>query len=143
MGNFHDLGKSRIDNKILFKRGKVSRLEFEEIKKHPVYSEQIILESMGNTLKNKPFAKAVRHHHENYDGSGYPDGLKGKQIPVESRILAIADVFDAIINPRIYRKYTIEFPIELMKSCKYKFDEEIFEEAIPILSKWYRHLREG
>lgn len=142
MGNFHDLGKSQIDNNILFKKGRVTKSEFEEIKKHPVYSEEIILDSMGNTIINRSFAKAVRHHHENFDGSGYPDGLKGEEIPVESRILAIADVFDAIINPRIYRNYTIEFPIELMKSCEYKFDKEIFYKAIPILSKWYKHLRE-
>src|SRR6056297_3190275 len=68
MGNFHDLGKSQIDNNILFKKGKLTKLEFEEIKRHPIYSEKIVLDSMGDTIKNKSFAKAIRHHHENFDG---------------------------------------------------------------------------
>ena len=142
MGNFHDLGKSRIKDCILNKEGKLTKQEFQEMKKHSIYSEEIILASLGKDGYYKNIAKAVRHHHENWDGTGYPDGLKGYEIPLESRILTIADVFDAIIHPRIYRKYTIEYPIKLMEMyCGVKFNEKIFNVAKPILTDFYTKLK--
>jgi HD-GYP domain-containing protein (c-di-GMP phosphodiesterase class II) len=115
MGVMHDIGKSKIPSEILFKPTKLSASEFIEMKKHAIYSEELLLLTMGKNHTSKYYAKAIRHHHENWDGTGYPDGLKGDEIPIESRILAIADVFDAMMQPRIYRPYPVVNPIELMK----------------------------
>ena len=99
-GLLHDLGKIGISDSILLKPDKLSPEEFEEIKSHPTKSESII--KMITFLKDA--LPIVRHHHEYYDGKGYPDGLKEYEIPIESRILAVADAFDAMTSDRPYRK---------------------------------------
>jgi diguanylate cyclase (GGDEF)-like protein len=99
-GNLHDVGKIGISDSILNKKGKLTDEEFAEIKKHPVIGERIILSSGGM----KKIAKIVRAHHERFDGTGYPDGLKGDDIPLEARILTVADCIDAMTSDRCYRK---------------------------------------
>ncbi len=89
-GYFHDIGKMGIPNSILEKPGSLSEQEFEIVKKHPVYSAEILSPLSGFT----EVTLAVRHHHEKWDGTGYPDGLRGNQIPALSRILYLADVAD-------------------------------------------------
>ena len=94
----HDIGKLAIPREILRKPSKLSPHEYELVKKHPVVAAEL-LEKAGLS----DIAKIVRHHHERYDGSGYPDGLKGEQIPVESKIISVVDAFDAMTSDRPYR----------------------------------------
>jgi diguanylate cyclase (GGDEF)-like protein/putative nucleotidyltransferase with HDIG domain len=95
----HDIGKVVLPDRILQKPESLSELEFEEVKRHPETGAELInrVEGLG------AIADWVRHSHEHYDGSGYPDGLAGEQIPLASRILLVADAFDAITSDRPYR----------------------------------------
>jgi putative nucleotidyltransferase with HDIG domain len=99
-GLLHDIGKIGISDNILNKPGKLTEEEMGVIKAHPILGRMII-ESIEAL---KPAARIVYHHHEHYDGSGYPEGVKGKDIPLESRILQVADIFHALTSDRIYRK---------------------------------------
>ena len=99
-GILHDIGKIAISDNILRKSSKLTDEEFGEIKKHP---------TMGyNIVKNIPSLESIipyiLYHQEKYDGTGYPEGLKGKDIPIEGRILSVADAFEAMISNRPYRK---------------------------------------
>jgi putative nucleotidyltransferase with HDIG domain len=99
-GLLHDIGKIGIGDAILNKPGKLDDAEMAVIKSHPILGRMII-ESIEAL---KPAAKIIYHHHEHYDGSGYPDGISGEAIPLESRILQVADIFHALTSDRIYRK---------------------------------------
>jgi putative two-component system response regulator len=102
----HDLGKIAVDDAILRKPGRFTPEEFEAMKKHAPEGARIvhkILEVIDDE-EFKQIAENVAHyHHERMDGSGYPDGLKGEQIPIEARIMAIADVYDALVSKRVYK----------------------------------------
>lgn len=98
-GVLHDIGKIGIDDRILRKPGKLTDEEFEQIKKHPVIGYDI-LKGIKNLQHVLP---GVRHHHEQYDGRGYPDGLVGAETPLMARILSVADAFDAMCSSRPYR----------------------------------------
>mgnify|MGYP000630866470 CR=1 FL=1 len=113
----HDIGKIGIPDNILLKQGKLTDEEFQQIKLHPVKGENII--------KTLPFLKEVsslvRHHHERYDGKGYPDKIQGKKIELGAAILAVADSFDAMISDRPYRKaLSLEEAINELKVNKGK-----------------------
>lgn len=95
----HDIGKIGIPDSILLKSAKLTISEFEIMKSHPVRSGKI-LEKISSLRSLLP---AIRHHHERYDGLGYPDGLKGNEIPLYARIILIADTFDAMTSTRPYR----------------------------------------
>jgi len=103
----HDVGKISIDDRILKKPGKLSNEEFEEMKKHAIFGEQII-EKIETLAKESDFLNYAKifaaSHHEKWDGSGYPRGLKGDEIPLLGRIMAIADVYDALVSERPYKK---------------------------------------
>jgi putative nucleotidyltransferase with HDIG domain len=99
-GHLHDIGKIGIRDSILLKPGRLTQDEFKIIKKHPTIGANII----GHLGLMSEEQKIVRHHHERWDGSGYPDGLMGYDIPFLSRILAVADVYDAMASDRAYRK---------------------------------------
>jgi hypothetical protein len=95
----HDIGKIGVPDSILNKTGPLTEAEFEIVKEHPVRGHAIIKE----VRSLQPALGGVRHHHERVDGSGYPDGLTGDAIPLEARIIATADVFDALTSARSYR----------------------------------------
>jgi len=99
-GNLHDIGKIGIPDNILLKPGRLTDAEYEIIKRHPSIGSNII----GHFNMWKDEQKIVKHHHERWDGRGYPDGLKGEEIPFLSRILSVADVYDALTSDRSYRK---------------------------------------
>ena len=97
--SIHDIGKIGIDENILRKRGPLTADEFSEIKKHPEIGAAIV--------QNVPFLEdavpVILHHHEKYDGTGYPEGLKGEEIPLNARIVMVADAVDSMLNARPYR----------------------------------------
>jgi putative two-component system response regulator len=102
----HDIGKVGVPDHILLKPGRLTPEEFDEIKKHTLYGHNI-LNKLVKRLPNNAFLKLADEiawtHHEKWDGSGYPRGLKGDDIPIPGRLMAIADVYDAIISPRVYK----------------------------------------
>lgn len=103
----HDIGKIGITDKILLKSDKLTQEEFDSIKKHTIIGEEILKDS---NLSVTSYAKnIVRYHHERWDGGGYPDNLSGEQIPLEARIVAIADVFDALSHDRCYK---VAWPVD-------------------------------
>lgn len=109
----HDIGKIGIPDHILSKNGKLSPEEFEEIKKHSVIGATIL----SPIRELSDVAKEVRHHQECFDGSGYPDGLAGNNIPFIARVIAVADAFDAITTTRPYRKKrTFEEAVQELRS---------------------------
>ena len=98
-GLLHDIGKIGIRESVLNKPGKLDAVEWELVRRHPVVAERILcpIDELSEVIR------IVRHHHERYDGTGYPDGLKGGRIPLGARILAVADAYDALTSRRPYR----------------------------------------
>lgn len=130
---FHDIGKIGIKERVLMKDTSLSNDEYEAIKKHPLLSEEVV-------RSIKPVAglmPIIRHHHENYDGTGYPDGLKGDNIPLGARILSIADVYDALTSERAYRKaYSHRSVLRIMMDgAGKKFDPELLDHFLKCLSE--------
>lgn len=115
--SLHDIGKIGIDEKILNKPGRLTAEEFEEMKKHTVIGEEILcsLELYQNELLVKVAREICRWHHERYDGRGYPDGLKGEEIPISAQVVSLADVYDALVSDRVYKKaYSHEKAIRMI-----------------------------
>ena len=108
-GLLHDIGKTRIPNEILYKPGKLTEEEYELMKLHPILGEQMIapIESLRH------LCPVIRGHHERWDGKGYPDGLAGEEIPLGARIIAVADVFDALAAERPYKA---SLPVEKVRA---------------------------
>ena len=103
-GILHDLGKLVVPQEILDKPGPLTADEWVEVRRHPSVGADILLAVSADLA---PLADAVRSHHERWDGSGYPDGRAGEQIPLAGRILAVVDVFDAVTCTRSYRAHTL------------------------------------
>lgn len=95
----HDVGKIGIRDEVLKKPGKLTNEEFAHIKEHPVRSFDVV----SRVPQLRAALDGIRHHHERYDGRGYPDGLKGEDIPLQARIIQVADIFDALTSSRSYR----------------------------------------
>lgn len=103
----HDVGKIKISDKILNKPGRFTPEEFEVMKLHAQYGGEIVGEILGNDADDdlvEISRNVARYHHEKWDGSGYPEGLKGEEIPLCARIMAVADVFDALVAKRVYKE---------------------------------------
>lgn len=100
--SFHDIGKIGIPDRILLKAARFDNAEWEVMKQHPLIGERIIRSIDAPGVDE--IASAVRHHHEHFDGHGYPDGLSGETIPVWARVLSIADSYDAMATTRPYHK---------------------------------------
>lgn len=139
-GILHDIGKVGISDAILHKPGKLNEEEWAEIKRHPGRAVEI-LEPLKFLTKEK---EIICHHHERVDGKGYPDGLKGGNIPIGSRILAVADSFDAMNSERPYRKPLPEEEIisELKNASGVQLDGRIVSVFLDLLkdkpSLWER-----
>lgn len=98
----HDIGKIAIPDAILLKSGPLDAEELEQMRRHPQIGHQLLSDSHNRFIQTS--AVIALRHHERYDGSGYPDGLKGEQIPLAARVVTVADVFDALISPRPYKR---------------------------------------
>jgi putative two-component system response regulator len=122
-GALHDIGKIGVPNAILNKPGPLTQEEMEIMKKHPEAGYQICLPLKKNL---GPALDVIRRHHEKLDGSGYPDGLRDKDISTVARIMAVADIFDALVTDRPYRKaMPVEKAIRILKqeASEAKLDE--------------------
>lgn len=134
-GLFHDIGKIGVPDSILLKNSKLTDDEYSEIKNHPTIGAHIL--STATIFQD--IIPIVKHHHEKYDGFGYPGKLKGEYIPYFARIAAIADTFDAMTSKRTYRD---ALPIDIVKTeiekCKgTQFDPEIADTFLDILNNHY------
>lgn len=129
----HDVGKIMIDRKILSKPSKLNSTEESIIKKHPEMGARILY-SINASMD---VIKAVLHHHERWDGTGYPNRLFAYEIPLYARILAVADAFDAMISDRPYRsKKEIDHALEeISRSAGFQFDPEISQLFVKIVRK--------
>ncbi|MCX5694444.1 MAG: PAS domain S-box protein [Candidatus Omnitrophica bacterium] len=129
----HDLGKIGISENILLKKGKLNKKEFEEIKRHPQIGADIIrpIQFLHDLI---PF---IFYHHERWDGKGYPSGIRGEDIPLGARVIAIADVYQALISDRPYHKaFTKSAAIEIIKkSSGTQFDPRIVSAFLKVVDK--------
>jgi putative nucleotidyltransferase with HDIG domain len=132
-GHLHDIGKIGIRDSILLKPGPLTEEEHEAIKRHPVIGANII----GHVGLMSKEQKIIRHHHERWDGKGYPDGLKGESIPFLSRILAVADIYDAMASNRAYRRRVPEDVIVdiIRQNAGTKLDKEVAQGFINAYQK--------
>uniref|UniRef100_A0A7C3MQE9 Transporter substrate-binding domain-containing protein n=1 Tax=Dictyoglomus thermophilum TaxID=14 RepID=A0A7C3MQE9_DICTH len=129
----HDIGKIYIPQSILNKNGRLTQEEFEIVKIHPIKSEEILKQ----VDEFRDLAEIVRYHHERWDGLGYPDGLSSYEIPLESRIIATSDAFDAMTSERPYKRaMTFEEAIlEIEKNKGKQFDPQIAEIMIEVIKE--------
>jgi len=137
----HDIGKIAVPEHILNKPGKLTDEEYDSIKAHPERGE-IILEPV---LELKEIGKIVRSHHEKYDGTGYPDGLKGSEIPLGSRIMGIADAYDSIVSKRPYRDASSHRRAvkEIIRCSGTQFDPEVVEHFLDVHHTFKTDKEEG
>lgn len=139
-GLFHDIGKIGIPDSILLKDSKLTDDEYSEIKNHPSIGAHILC----NATIFQDIIPIVKHHHERYDGRGYPSQLKGEDIPYMARIAAVADTFDAMTSKRTYRD---AMPLETVRAeierCSgTQFDPEIAKVFLDILDNHYDEIKE-
>jgi diguanylate cyclase (GGDEF)-like protein/putative nucleotidyltransferase with HDIG domain len=134
----HDIGKLAVPDYILNKPGRLTAAEFEKMKVHTIIGASI-LECVGFPY---PLVPIVKHHHERWDGSGYPDGLKGEQIPITARILAVVDCFDAVREDRQYRKgLTREQAINLLLQERGKcYDPKVVDAFLAHLPEFEKQI---
>ena len=119
----HDLGKLAVDQKVLFKKGKLNEEEFEEVKTHLQWGYDIL--QLFYFMEDVVFI--MDKHHENHDGKGYPMGISGKKIPIEAKILTVADIYEALTSDRPYRKaFSVKDAVAIMEYEKgHKLDPHI------------------
>ena len=132
-GLLHDIGKIRIRDHILHKPGRLTDPEFDEMKKHPEYGVEI----MQPVAAFRHILPAMLHHHERFDGRGYPHGLAGEEIPLTARILCVADCFDAMTSDRPYRKGmpVADAVAELAKNKTTQFDPRLVDIFLKVVEQ--------
>lgn len=135
-GVLHDIGKIGISDSILNKKDKLTNEEYQLVRQHPTIAYKII----SNIGLNQGIMEAVKHHHERYDGRGYPDGLQGENIDILSSIISVADAFDAITSERSYKKSkSLQEGIEELNACK---GAQFNSQVVDVFSKAYYRNKE-
>ena len=143
----HDIGKIGIPDGILLKPGKLTPDEFDVIKTHTTVGREIIDSILSTLPDNDMYLKYARdichHHHERWDGKGYPVGLKGDQIPLAARIVSVVDVYDALVSPRCYKgSYSHEVSLEIITEGRgTQFDPDLVD-MLPEVSPLFRKIAE-
>ena len=129
-GLLHDIGMTQIDQNIIYKKGRLTSTEWEQVRRHPVLGAEMVREhGLPEDVQI-----IVRNHHERYDGSGYPDGLRGEQIHPLARIAAVAEVYDAITSDRVYGKQQNQVRALMeMTSTSNWFAPEVFEALLRVV----------
>lgn len=125
----HDIGRVGIDDAVISKTGKFTKSQYAAMREHSRIGFEII-----DGILPVSICKGVLHHHERYNGTGYPDGLRGEAIPLYSRIITVADVWDALINDRPYRKaLAFENALHIMNMQVEDFDPRVYAEFLKII----------
>ena len=134
IGFMHDIGKIGVADSVLNKTGRLTDEEFSLMKKHAEIGYDL-LKSMGNSIEG--LLEGIRHHHERFDGTGYPDGLEGTDIPLVARIICVADSYDAMTSNRVYRKRLTDGEViaEIRKCSGKQFDPAIAEIFVRMLER--------
>lgn len=129
----HDVGKLAVPEEILSKPGRLTEAEYEKVKEHPAAGVSVL----GEAGFRYPVREYIRHHHERWDGTGYPDGLRGEEIPLGARVLAVADSYEALTSDRPYRdKQSREEALEELRAMAGKhYDPELVAKFAEILPK--------
>ena len=129
----NDIGKIGVPDDLLMKPGKLTDDEMERVKNHVQLGASMI-EMLGEM---HPIVPVIRHHHEAYDGSGYPDGLRGEEIPLISRIVSVADMYDAMTSDRPYRqRRSHEQAVqEIIRTAGIKLDPRVSEAFLAVLTE--------
>lgn len=143
----HDIGKVGVPDRILLKPGALNEDEWEEMKKHARHGYEAMLraeEKLGSTSFLRVAREITLTHHEKWDGSGYPDGLTGDAIPVAGRLMALADVYDALISKRVYKEaFTHEQAVtEILKARGTHFDPEVVDAFNALKGEFWRVAQE-
>ena len=147
----HDIGKVGVPDRILQKQGKLEEDEYEEMKRHTIYGAEALQRAeayMDDTMRRESFLEVAREiavsHHERWDGKGYPKGLQGKEIPLYGRIMAIADVYDALISSRVYKPaFTHKRACEIIAGGRgTQFDPDITDQFLEIAERILQIARE-
>jgi HD-GYP domain-containing protein (c-di-GMP phosphodiesterase class II) len=139
-GLMHDIGKIGISETILNKPDRLTEAEFQQMKAHPIYAAELI-KTLG-FLKQEQLI--ILHHHEKFDGTGYPNGLRGNQIPIGSAILSLADVFDALTRKQVYRDaFTIDETLKIMGEMGDKnFDSSLLSHFLTFVKERLKNVQE-
>jgi response regulator RpfG family c-di-GMP phosphodiesterase len=145
LASLHDIGKVGVPDLLLLKPGRLTPEEYEEVKKHTTYGRQVIDEAERRAgVSGSPALQMAREivycHHEWWDGSGYPEGLKGRDIPLSGRLMAIADVYDAIVSRRVYKPSTThDAAVRIIRQRGgTQFDPEIVAAFLRVEKDWKR-----
>lgn len=137
MGAFlHDIGKSKIDPEILFKKSRLSDSEMDIVKMHPIYGHEIVAKQFSD---NEIIKNIVKYHHEKIDGSGYPEGLREGEIPIEVQIVTLSDIFDALTTNRCYKEKIKTFDaltIMCQEQNTGKHNGELLNKFVKMFSKY-------
>jgi len=141
----HDIGKVGIPDRILLKPGKLTPEEFEIMKTHTTLGRDAIVAAESETTQDNPFfrfAKEITYsHQEKWDGSGYPEGLMGNSIPLSARLMAVADVYDALISERVYKPaYSHEHAVEIIRDGRGSHFDPDMVDAFLLLSEEFRRI---
>ncbi len=133
----HDVGKTKVPGEVLQKEGPLNEEEWETVKKHPVWGKEIIDNNLKLNSPDQQVAEIVHQHHENFDGTGYPQGLKGDDILLEAQILSLLDAFDAMTSERPYQSAkTLPEALEEIQRCNgTQFAPRVVEKFLELMEK--------